>query len=305
MKYEELNPSQKSHVNGVLSKFMDVYIRNNLIWTPEQMYVAFLNKIKEEHKNGYYGMLRYENGTYTEPFRVGSAWLETDEAREYILNKFTTKYNKNNKLARKDSPLVERLRFGLRWDDSKFFDINYGLKNGSDFEKTDIVENLSVIPWSVEHVENELNEKYIIGLEYVFNLLCESPIEKIFYERWLERFHGNKKNPALVPEVCGTRNMYYCFKDSNGRYSLEYTDDAKSVNVRFDFSVINYRKQKMLLIELDGHDYHKTKDQRINDSIKRSIATKNGWQLNVITGTQIHQNIDGVFDMMEDYFLYE
>ena len=71
------------------------------------------------------------------------------------------------------------------------------------------------------------------------------------------------------------------------------------------FSVINYRKQKMLLIELDGHDYHKTKDQRINDSIKRSIATKNGWQLNVITGTQIHQNIDGVFDMMEDYFLYE
>ena len=38
---------------------------------------------------------------------------------------------------------------------------------------------------------------------------------------------------------------------------------------------------------------------------KRSIATKNGWQLNVITGTQIHQNIDGVFDMMEDYFLYE
>ena len=35
-------------------------------------------------------------------------------------------------------------------------------------------------------------------------------------------------------------------------------------------------KQKMLFLELDGHDYHKTKDQRINDSIKKAIATNEG-----------------------------
>lgn len=306
MKYEELPSDQKSHVNGVMSKFMDVYIRNNLIWTPEQMYVALMQKIKEEHKNGYFGGQYYnENGVWSEPYRVGSEWLETDEARLYILKKFTAKYLKNKKLARKYSPLVERLRFGLRWDATRFFDINYGLKNGSDFEKTDIVENLTVFPWSIEHVENELNEKYATDLVGVFNLLCGSPIEQAFYGRWLERFYFDRHNPALIPEVCGTRSMYYCHRDVNGVYSFEYTEYAKPINVRFDFAVINYKKQKMLLIELDGHDYHKTKDQRINDSIKRSIATQNGWQMNVITGTQIYRNIDAVFDSMQEYFLWE
>ena len=64
-------------------------------------------------------------------------------------------------------------------------------------------------------------------------------------------------------------------------------------------------EQKMLFIELDGHDYHKTKDQRINDSIKRTIAANEGWQMNVVTGTQIYQNVQAVFDSMKDYFCYE
>lgn len=97
MKYEELESSQKNHVNGVLSKFMDVYIRNNLTWTPEQMYVDFLKKIKDEHKNGNYGALAYQNGEFIELYKIGSTWLETDEAGVYILNKFTVKYNKNKK----------------------------------------------------------------------------------------------------------------------------------------------------------------------------------------------------------------
>lgn len=33
------------HVNGVISKFMDNYIRNNLIWTPVQMYAAFIRRL--------------------------------------------------------------------------------------------------------------------------------------------------------------------------------------------------------------------------------------------------------------------
>ena len=81
------------------------------------------------------------------------------------------------------------------------------------------------------------------------------------------------------------------------------TDRYNLCEVRFDFAVVNFSRPKMLLIELDGHDYHKSKDQRLNDSVKRAIATQNGWQLNVITGTQIHNNIDAVFNMMDDYFL--
>ncbi len=302
MTYNDLESEQKAHVNGVLAKFMDAYIRTHLIWTPEQMYVDFLKKIKAQHSQGDYGKCEIQGAKLIYLYKKGNLWLETEDAKFYIMDKFTKKYRKNKKLARKDSPLIERARFGLRKDKERFFDINYGLKNGSDFQKTENVENLTVYPWSIEHVENELSEKYGLELREVFEKLSLSPIEQIFYNRWFERFYADKKNPAMLPEFCGARNMYYCY-EKNGKYFIEPTEGSRPINVRFDFAVLNYTKQKMLFIELDGHDYHSSKKQRINDSVKRAIATQNGWQLNVITGTQIHGDVDGVFDMMEEYFL--
>ena len=180
-----------------------------------------------------------------------------------------------------------------------------GLKNGYDFEKTDIVENNDMIPWSILHVEYELMTKYGKNIATVLSELSKSPIEKIFYAKWFSLYYVDKRNPALIPEFCGTRRMFYCYRDIHGRYSFESSENCVAVNVRYDFAVINYSKQKMLFIELDGHDYHKTKDQRINDSIKRTIATNEGWQMNVVTGTQIYQNVQAVFDSMKDYFCYE
>ena len=305
MRYEELGSEQKMHVNGVISKFMDNYIRNNLIWTPEQMYVAFYKEIETQHKKGWYGCQQKVNGEWIFPYYEGNSWLTTSEAKEYIMQKFAAKYIKNNKLARKDSPLVERARFGLRWDKQLFYDINWGLKNGSDFEKTVTVENNDMIPWSIEHVEYELSTKYGKNIATVLTELSKSSIEKIFYEKWFSLYYDDKRNPALIPEFCGTRRMFYCYRDVDGHYSFESSENCVAVNVRYDFAVINYSKQKMLFIELDGHDYHKTKDQRINDSIKRTIATNEGWQMNVVTGTQIYQNVQVVYDSMKDYFSYE
>lgn len=305
MRYEELGSEQKMHVNGVISKFMDNYIRNNLIWTPEQMYAAFYKEIDAQHRSGWYGCKQMVNGEWIFPYYEGNSWLTTSEAKDYIMQKFATKYVKNNKLARKDLPLVERARFGLKWDEQLFYDINWGLKNGYDFEKTDIVENNDMIPWSILHVEYELMTKYGKNIATVLSELSKSPIEKIFYEKWFSLYYVDKRNPALIPEFCGTRRMFYCYRDIHGRYSFESSENCVAVNVRYDFAVINYSKQKMLFIELDGHDYHKTKDQRINDSIKRTIATNEGWQMNVVTGTQIYQNVQAVFDSMKDYFCYE
>ena len=145
MRYEELGSEQKMHVNGVISKFMDNYIRNNLIWTPEQMYAAFYKEIDAQHRSGWYGCKQMVNGEWIFPYYEGNSWLTTSEAKDYIMQKFATKYVKNNKLARKDSPLVERARFGLKWDEQLFYDINWGLKNGYDFEKTiTISENVKV-----------------------------------------------------------------------------------------------------------------------------------------------------------------
>ena len=168
-----------------------------------------------------------------------------------------------------------------------------------------MVENNNMIPWSIAHVENELMIKYGKNIMTVLCELSKSPIERIFYKEWLSLYYNDKRNPAIIPEFCGTRRMYYCYRDVNGRYSFEQSEDCVVVNVRYDFAVINNNKQKMLFIELDGHDYHKTKDQRINDSIKRTIATNEGWQMNVVTGTQIYKNVRGVFYSMDDYFSYE
>lgn len=276
-----------------------------MIWTPEQMYAAFYKEIDAQHRSGWYGCKQMVNGEWIFPYYEGNSWLTTSEAKDYIMQKFATKYVKNNKLARKDSPLVERARFGLKWDEQLFYDINWGLKNGYDFEKTDIVENNDMIPWSILHVEYELMTKYGKNIATVLSELSKSPIEKIFYEKWFSLYYVDKRNPALIPEFCGTRRMFYCYRDIHGRYSFESSENCVAVNVRYDFAVINYSKQKMLFIELDGHDYHKTKDQRINDSIKRTIATNEGWQMNVVTGTQIYQNVQAVFDSMKDYFCYE
>ena len=303
MKYSELESLQKQHVNGVLSQFMDSYIRTHLIWTPEQMYEALYEMIDQQHKEGYYGGRCYVKGRWEEPYTVGNKWITTPDAKDYIISKFETKYQKNKKLARKDSPLIERARFGLKFDTDSFYDINYGLQHGCCFQKTENVENSTILPWSINHVESELTSKYHTNLRTVLESLSKSPIEEKFYKRWFERYYGNINNPAIIPEFCGDRRMYYCYKDTKGRYTLENGKDYQAVNVRFDFAVINFKRQKMLLIELDGHDYHKTKDQRLNDSVKRAIATRNVWQLNVITGTQIHNDIDAVFNMMDDYFL--
>lgn len=292
MKYEDLDSKQKMHVNGVISKFMDNYIRNNLVWTPEQMYIALYKEIDAQHKNGCFGHMELINGKWIYPYYVGNNWITSNDAKNYIMEKFNNKYIKNNKLARKDSPLIERVRFGLRWDDNLFYDINWGLKNKSDFQKTKIVESNNMIPWSIEHVEYELKTKYQKDIRSVLLELSQSPIEKIFYEEWLKLYFIDHKNPAIIPEFCGTRKMFYCYKDSNYQ------------NIRYDFAVINYNKQKKLFIELDGQDYHKTKEQRINDSVKRSFATNEGWQVNVVTGTQICKDILGVFKTMDDYLSY-
>ena len=302
MRYDELPSLQKQHVNGVISRFMDNYIRTHLTWTPEQMYEALYEMVDQQHKEGYFGGLSYENGKMVAKYVVGNKWITTEDAKGYILSKYEQKYQKNKKLARKDSPLIERARFGIRIDPDRFYDINYGLQNGCCFQKTEIVENSVLIPWTIEHVERELETKYNTNLRSVLEQLSTSPIEVAFFNRWFERYYDNKQNPAIIPEFCGDRRMYYCYKDTEGHYTLDYDKDFKPVNVRFDFAVLNFSRQTMLLIELDGHDYHKTKDQRLNDSIKRTVATNNGWQLNTITGTQIHKDVDSVFNMMDNFF---
>ncbi len=90
-----------------------------------------------------------------------------------------------------------------------------------------------------------------------------------------------------MPEVCGSKIQFYCYKDKSNIYYSDFKDGRTPVNVRYDFGLINFKKQKMILIELDGHDYHEAKPDRKNDSVKRTIGVNDGWQVLVFTGSKV------------------
>lgn len=309
LKYNEMNQSEKWYINGVLGRYMDKYVRDHLVWTPEQMYSDFIDYLTDFHEQGWYGKKAYEKGVWSFPNKKEELWMVSENARQHIMDSFTRKYNKNKKLARKKGPLVDRVRLGYKWDNDSFYDIGYGLQAGThNYMKTEIVEGETLIPWSIAHLNYEL-ERYNSNLEELLVKLSKTPIEKQFYEYWLENYANDESLPALVPEVCGTRDMFWT-QTLDGVYYLSTSHipesnskryDARATNIRFDFMLVNWYKQKMLFIELDGHEYHKTVEQRSKDAVKRSIATSQGFQLNVFTGTQVTRNVSACFDTIKDF----
>jgi very-short-patch-repair endonuclease len=83
--------------------------------------------------------------------------------------------------------------------------------------------------------------------------LCESPIEEALYNAML----AEGLNPELQKQI--------------GIYRVDF--------------VIN-----KLVIECDGHDFHKTKEQRTRDAIQRRYLLAEGYNVINFTGTEIHNN---------------
>lgn len=52
---------------------------------------------------------------------------------------------------------------------------------------------------------------------------------------------------------------------------------------------IEYKK---IAIELDGHDYHKTKEQRTHDAKRQRYLELNGWRVIRFTGTEIYNSVE-------------
>lgn len=128
----------------------------------------------------------------------------------------------------------------------------------------------------------------------------------MFADAWIRRFYRYKKNPALLPEFNGqyiykVHDEYYINTEDIPQRIANY--EPKEVQVRFDFAVINVSKQKKLLIELDGHEHHHKKRDRIRDSVKRLSASKNGWSVQVFTGTQVIQNPQSCLSHLLEYLL--
>lgn len=86
--------------------------------------------------------------------------------------------------------------------------------------------------------------------------LFDSPLEQMFYELAFLDLHLYPQHPV-------------------GRY-------------RLDFAI----PDKRIAIELDGHDYHKTKYQRTHDARRDRWLFGQGWHVLRFTGTEIHQDLD-------------
>lgn len=86
--------------------------------------------------------------------------------------------------------------------------------------------------------------------------LCESPIEKLFYEAACWELQ------ELIPQY------------QIGRY-------------RVDFAIPEHR----VVIEIDGHDFHKTKEQRTRDAEQQRYLELNGWRVIRFTGSEVYKSV--------------
>lgn len=94
--------------------------------------------------------------------------------------------------------------------------------------------------------------------------IFDSPLEKMFYELAFLDLHLYPQHPV-------------------GNY-------------RLDFAI----PDKRIAIELDGHEYHKTKYQRTHDAKRDRWLYGQGWHVLRFTGTELHANLDGCIDEICD-----
>lgn len=92
--------------------------------------------------------------------------------------------------------------------------------------------------------------------------LIESPIEKMFFCKCLN-----------VEELWEVQPQY------------EIASDGRSY--RADFAL----PDKKIVFELDGHEFHKSKEQRTNDARRERAFQKQGWKVVRFTGTEIYNNL--------------
>lgn len=99
----------------------------------------------------------------------------------------------------------------------------------------------------------------ILASLVVHYCICESPIEQAFWATWREMHDEGCVPLGLLPQYC-------------------------VLNYRLDFALPDLR----IAIELDGHDYHKTKEQRGRDAQRDRALQTEGWRVLRFTGSEVH-----------------
>ena len=109
--------------------------------------------------------------------------------------------------------------------------------------------------------------------------MCESPVELAF---WNVSYFELSKLGDFAPQI------------PFGPY-------------RLDFALTNVPEAPLLkiAIEIDGYDYHKSKEQRTYDTKRDRYLMCNGWQVIRFTGSQIHEDtsacVQETIELVKEY----
>ena len=122
------------------------------------------------------------------------------------------------------------------------------------------------LPYPVPCTADEYQEIRHAHREETWKLKkCESPIESRFCQAFLKR--GLK----LVPQ---------------------WKIFTATANYRVDFAL----PEDKIGIELDGHEFHSTKEQRTHDAQRDRALQLAGWKIIRFTGTEVYQDVDRCID---------
>jgi len=80
--------------------------------------------------------------------------------------------------------------------------------------------------------------------------------------------------------------QFYNAMGHDARLEPQHEIIANGHNYRADFAIPDLK----IVIELDGHEYHKTKEQRTNDARRERDLQMEGWKVIRFTGTEIAQS---------------
>lgn len=123
---------------------------------------------------------------------------------------------------------------------------------------------VSNFPHVVTFAVNDRDGATFLFVQALGHALCESPVERSFWDAIIRRSLGRE---LPIPQ-----------------YALN--------GYRLDFSWPGPR----IAVEIDGHDYHKTKEQRSRDAKRDRELTKLGWTTLRFTGSDVYKNADAVAD---------
>lgn len=112
-------------------------------------------------------------------------------------------------------------------------------------------------------------EKYLTICKRVLNRKIESPIEEMFWKAATEINTNTIDNypRSMIPGI---------------------TYQVPIKNYRVDFAIPHIK----MVIEIDGHDYHKTKTQRTKDAKRERDLKELGWYVIRFTGSEIYKDVN-------------